>query len=170
LLLERAGRAITLVCVVAVVGAGIEVGLGLTGPDTGPVLRNRASDFLIPAGPGAPANGNRAAIEEALRKPLFVQGRGSEPPRVMAAVIAPPQEPDPEIRLVGVQLSSDVRLALIRLSDADRTLRAAEGQYIGSWMLTRIFGDHVELARKSETRSIYLGDTRSPGEGGVAAP
>jgi hypothetical protein len=71
---------------------------------------------------------------------------------------------------VGIQLSSDARVALLRVSDADRTLRAVEGQFIGSWMLTRIFGDHVELTRKSETRSIYLGDVRPPGEDAAAGP
>jgi hypothetical protein len=170
LLLERVGRAITLVSVVAIIGIGIEIGLSQTAPDTSPVPRNRASDFLIPTAPSAPADSSHAAIDEALRKPLFIQGRGIDQPRVTATVVSPPQEPEPEIRLVGIQLSTDTRLALLRLSDADRTLRAVEGQFIGSWMLTRIFGDHVELTRESETRSIYLGDTRPPGEDGAASP
>jgi hypothetical protein len=170
LLLERVGRAVTLVSLIAGVGIGIEIGLSQTAPDTGPVPRDRASDFLIPTGSSAPADSNHAAIEEALRKPLFIEGRGIDLPQVAATVVSPPQESEPDIRLVGVQLSSDARLALVRLSDGDRTLRAVEGQFIGSWMVTRIFGDHVELTRKSESRSIYLGDARPPGEDGAAGP
>ena len=148
-----------------------EVVGGDGGRKVGSATRTRAATgSRIPTGSSAPANGDHAAIEEALRKPLFIQGRGIDLPPVAAPVVSPPQEPDPEIRLVGVQLSSDARLALIRLSDADRTLRAVEGQFIGSWILTRIFNDHVELTRKSETRSIYLGDARPPGEDGAAGP
>src|SRR5690348_15301325 len=100
LLLERVGRAITLVSLSAVIGLGIEVGLSQTVPETGPVPRDRASDFLIPAGSSAPADSNHAAIEEALRKPLFIEGRGIDLPQVAATIVSPPQEPEPEIRLV----------------------------------------------------------------------
>jgi hypothetical protein len=167
---ERLRRAVTLVCVVAIVGFGMEVGLNQIALDPALILRDRSNDFLVPTAAGAASDSGQSAINQVLRKPLFIQGRGIEPSRTAATVMPTPPTSDPAIRLLGVQLSSEARLAFIQLSDSDHTLRAIEGQSIGSWILAQILRDHIELTRKSETRSIYLGDTRAPADDEAASP
>ena len=170
LMLERVRQAVTAVCIVAIIGFGIEIGLGQIAPDPDPVLRNRTGDFLLSTGSMDGPDRSQTAIDGALHRPLFIQGRGVGPPRVATAVAIPPSTPDVEIRLLGVELSGVARLAIIQLSDSDHLLRAVEGQPIGSWILARIFGDHIDLTRKSESRSIYLGDTKPPIDDEAADP
>jgi hypothetical protein len=170
LALERLRRAVTLVCTAAIVGLAAEVGFNQLAPDPDPSLRDRSNDFLIPMTAGSASDSGQAAIDEVLRRPLFIQGRGVDPPPTAAPVMPTPPESNPEIRLLGVQLSSEARLAFIQLGDSDRTLRVVEGQSIGPWVLAHILSDHVELTRESETHSIYLGDTKPPSDDEATSP
>jgi hypothetical protein len=132
--------------------------------EPGPLMDDRSREFSFdlvqiqaPSDPGF-----RDTI---LSAPLFVAGRGKEPPAAPPAPgIAESTSPDPgpQLRLMGVQLSQRDRLAIIQSSNSPKAIRAREGQSIGGWALVRIFSDHVVLAKASRERVLYLGDVKGP--------
>lgn len=162
----RLRRAALLACMLTACVLGIEAVLLNSGRSPQPPPQDRSKEFAFGQAINAGPEVSQTAIEGILAEPLFVQGRGKAVPPVAAAVpapeAAPPPAPEPEIRLVGVQLSEKARLAIIQLSDSADMVRAVEGQPVAGWVVERILNDHVELMKESKVRSVYLGDTTPP--------
>ena len=166
LALGRLRRAAALACVVAAIGVGLEAAIFFSQAEPDPFPHDRSKEFSIAPPAAAVADNSQAAIDTTLAKPLFVQGRGDAPLPVAVSLPPPPPPPpaapEAEIRLVGVQISENGKLAILQLSDAEGALRAVEGQPVAGWTVARILRDHVELTKESRSRSIYLADTKPP--------
>jgi hypothetical protein len=163
----RLRRVAAIAGALAVIGVGSEAALLYMHRHVEVVPSDRSKEFSFVPGAGSASETNQASIDLILADPLFVQGRGKAPPPVTAVVQPlepPPPAPEPEIHLVGIQLSERARLAIIQLSDSDRAVRAVEGQPVAGWIVARILPDHVELTKETRTRSVYLGDTKAPSE------
>jgi hypothetical protein len=96
----------------------------------------------------APAAGPWA---EQVERPLFASDR--RPPVAPAALpLAEPAapEPPPPVAAAGVVLRPEGAVALLRLVD-ERVVRAAEGEEVEGWQLTRIGAEEVELTRGEQS-------------------
>jgi hypothetical protein len=160
--LRRLQTSVVVAILLAAVGLATESVLLQRAYSGAPTVRvdDRSSEFALPE-LGSP----NAAIDESvtgavLAKPLFLPGRGLLPPAPADAPAPEPSPPEVTFRLMGVQISNGLRVAILQLDNSATALRAVEGQPVGDWILSRIYPDHVDLARGSRLRSIYLGDSQ----------
>ena len=97
----------------------------------------------------APAE-NFAAI---LERPLFSPTR-RPPAQGVAATIAP--EPELQVTLVGVIISSEEQIAIVRLNDADRFARLSVGDSFQGWILDSIEPSRITFRRGDGEEHIEL--------------
>lgn len=142
-----------------------------------------AALLLLPAAPPPPvapgaAEGAglaaAAAVEElsaeAVRaisaRPVFNVGRLPDPPPALPEPVAedePPPPPPPagpqtglldELALVGIAISEEGRVALLRREGEERLLRVRPGDTIGEWQVVAVEQAAVVVAAGEETRRI----------------
>lgn len=160
--IQRLQTSVIVATLLAVVGYATEYTLLQSSYSGVPALRvdDRSPEFELP-----PLDSSRTAVDQSatvaiLARPLFLQGRGLTLPAPAEAAAPVPPPPEIAIRLMGVQIFDGTRLAILQLENSERALRAVEGQPVGDWTLKHIYRDHVDLARGSSIRSVYLGDTK----------
>ena len=106
----------------------------------------------LPAQPSytmAPAEDFAAILE----RPLFSPTR--QPP-AQGVVAAAAPEPELEVTLVGVIISSEEQIAIVRLKDADRFARLSVGDSFQGWILDSIEPSRITFRRGDIEEIIEL--------------
>jgi hypothetical protein len=165
--MRRLQTSVMVATLLATVGVAAEYILLQRSYSGAPTLRidDRSPEFKLPPLGSAGATIDESVTGAILARPLFLQGRGLIPLAPTEPVAPAPSPPEIAIRLMGVQIFDGTRLAILQLDNSETALRAVEGQPVGDWTLKRIYRDHVDLARGSSIRSVYLGDTKPRPDG-----
>ncbi len=121
--------------------------------ETEPAPPKTASVDPLPPEPtfSMPPIGNFSEIVE---RPIFIQSRRA--PTEEASVIAEPERSPLDVVLVGVVVTSQERLALVRPVNGGDVSRLAEGDKIKGWNLITIQPDQVTFQRDEVETSLEL--------------
>jgi hypothetical protein len=111
-----------------------------------------------------------STFEEIVKRPLFFVTRRPAPPKAEAKVAK--EEPQPEtFDLIGVVISPDGRMALLRMIATKEVLRAVEGQNVGGWEVHAIKPTQVVLQRGDNNEVLRISDAAAPPDAnGTSAP
>lgn len=114
---------------------------------------NETGEFVMPA---------QQEFAQLSERPLFSSTRRPLPvvPAVAAAGapgggVAPPPPP-PNLLLLGILVSPQARLALIRIPGAQSAQRLTVGQTVGGWEVTHILEDHIVLRSGAMDREVKV--------------
>jgi general secretion pathway protein N len=88
-----------------------------------------------------------------LERPLFSPTRRPPPAGTVAAVTS---EPELQLTLVGVIISSEEQIAIVRLQDASRFVRLSVGDSFQGWMLDSIEPSRITFRRGDVEEHIEL--------------
>ncbi len=88
-----------------------------------------------------------------LERPLFSPTRRPPAPGVVAAVAS---EPELQVTLVGVIISSEEQIAIVRLKDAGRFARLSVGDSFQGWILDSIEPSRITFRRGDLAEHIEL--------------
>ena len=90
-----------------------------------------------------------------LDRPLFFESRRlPEPPKVEAAPSAPPAPL--RLRLEGIAIAGDSRIAVLRDLDDNRLIQLSEGMNHESWVLQSVSADRATFLRGAEVSELAL--------------
>lgn len=108
-----------------------------------------------------------AQYEEMNARPLFIAGRRPEPPPPDEPPPPPPEKPpvgpEQKFLLLGVVLSPQTTVALLRLEEPNaKTARVKIGDTVGEWRLETIFPNRVTLRKGAEIREVALARPKKP--------
>ncbi len=110
-----------------------------------------------------------SAFDEIVARPLFSPTRRPPPARqqtVTATVVQPET-----FALIGVIISTEGRMALLRTIATDEVQRAVEGQSVGGWEVGAINPTQVVLQRGKDKEVIKINDAATvAGETSANAP
>jgi hypothetical protein len=98
----------------------------------------------------------QATYDEVLSRPLFVRGR--QPPSEQPAdlVEAPVAQDMADVRLEGIIVTEDKRVALARIQSENRLERVFEGSTFRGWDVTAIRPDRVVLRQDEREHELPL--------------
>jgi general secretion pathway protein N len=107
-----------------------------------------------------------SAFGEIVARPLFSPTRRPPPVReqTATATVAQPET----FALIGVIISTEGRMALLRTIATDEVQRAVEGQSVGGWEVGAINPTHVVLQRGKDKEVIKINDA-DPASGETSA-
>jgi hypothetical protein len=103
-----------------------------------------------------------AEFAEAMERPLFAPSRRPPSEIVPVTVEAAPQQQAFGFELVGVLISPDERLALIRQDGLTDLHRVGLGRSLNGWQIEQIEPDHVVFRAGETVRQVNLRDDRPP--------
>ncbi|MEJ2404112.1 MAG: type II secretion system protein N [Candidatus Thiodiazotropha sp.] len=96
------------------------------------------------------------AYREITERPLFIEGRMPPKPEEAAAVKAAPRVLPLKLKLEGVVITPQNRVAVIRDLTNNRLLRVAEGMNQDDWKLTRVDTASATVERRGQRISLEL--------------
>ena len=98
------------------------------------------------------------AFGEILERPLFTEGRTPpEPPTPeQAAVLKPGMQAKLTMRLEGIALTPEARIALVRDISSNTLLRLAEGATHQGWVVESIHATSATLKRGEQSHELTL--------------
>jgi hypothetical protein len=135
----------------ALLGAGAMLAWSLVTPTAAPAPSIVAPPAAAEA-PALPIDPDAAAVVAALARPPFAPGR--RPP---AAAIAADGPPAALPSLVAVALGGGRGVAMLRLPDAERPVRARPGERVGGFLLIEVLRDRVVLLdAETEPHTVRL--------------
>lgn len=95
-------------------------------------------------------------FSEVVERPLFMRSR--RPPE--ASVDVSDEVRTSAFDLVGIIVSQDKRVALLRPSTSKKVMRAVEGQHVEGWEVIEIRATEITLARGNSNEIIKITETR----------
>jgi hypothetical protein len=111
-----------------------------------------------------------STFDEIVKRPLFFMTRRPAPPKA-AAKVAEEQPKSETFDLVGVVISPDGRMALLRTIATKEVLRAVEGQNVGGWEVHAIKPTQVVLQQGDNSEVLKISDAAAPpAANGMSAP
>lgn len=154
----RTFRLVGLVATLTIV-AGIELAAGPffvpRPPRVSPTL-----DDLKNVQPISPAEKPDISVfSEITERPLFSRSRRPPSPSEEPAADKPSPKAE-NYDLVGVLVSPDERVALLRRHNSQEIIRAVEGQQVGGWEVQAIKPTEVVLRRGDFSEPLKINDTR----------
>jgi hypothetical protein len=105
-----------------------------------------------------------AAFSGVLERPLFAPSRRPPPDAPPPAVEAAPEASPFELELVGVVISGEERVALVRQPGIQELLRVAVGRMVGGWQVETIEPDRVLFRSGDTLKEVRLRDDTPPPE------
>lgn len=105
-----------------------------------------------------------SAFDGVLARPLFAPSRRPPPDAPAPQVDEVPEAAPFEIELVGVVITGDERLALVRQPGLPVLVRVETGAAIGGWTVEAIEPDHVLFRSGTRLEEIRLRDDAPPPE------
>lgn len=100
---------------------------------------------------------------EILERPVFFPDRKLPPEPELETVVAEPPQPL-RLRLEGVAISGENRVAVLRITSSNQLLRLAEGESHDGWLLESVDADRAVFKRDAEVAELFLdtegGNTR----------
>ncbi len=94
---------------------------------------------------------------EIVRRPLFNATRRPPAPASVAAIPqAAPELPPLRFLLIGLIVSPEERVALIRPGDGGAVIRVLEGQEVERWVIEKILPDRVIVRRGDTAKEVFL--------------
>ena len=129
-------------------------------PEATPRSAELKNSIVIPseASPDKPA---MSTFSELVERPLFTPSRRPPPPKTNSNIAAPAPKPE-NFDLIGVIISADERMALLRTLATGEVMRAVEGQSIGGWEVRAIKPTQVVLLRGKDSEVIKINDAAKP--------
>jgi general secretion pathway protein N len=117
----------------------------------------------VPAAPPLPAAAAFqpppiAAFEEVMARPLFAPSRQPPPDAPDAPALAAPPAPELGFELVGVVISPEEALALVRQPGMPDLVRAGIGRTVAGWTVERIEPDRVLFRAGDSVEELVLRD------------
>jgi hypothetical protein len=109
-----------------------------------------------------------SAFAEVVERPLFTPSRRPPPPKTDSTIAASPEKPE-TFDLIGVIISADRRMALLRTVASSEVMQAVEGQSIGGWEVHAIKPTQVVLRRGNDSEVIKINDAAKPPAGSSPA-
>jgi len=97
---------------------------------------------------------------EVLERPVFFRDRTLPPEPEPELVTTAPLQPL-RLRLEGVAISSESRVAVLRNTASNQLLNLAEGTSHDGWMLEKVSADSALFRRGSQTSELLLDDGRT---------
>jgi len=132
-------------------------------PEPPSVSLGSKTAVVSPSAP-PPAQPDISAFSEIVARPLFAQTRRPVPPK--AEVKVAENAPKPEtFDLIGVVISKDGRMALLRTLSTSEVTRAVEGQNVGGWKVSDIKPTQVVLRHGDDSEVIKINDAAAPPAG-----
>src|SRR5262245_29440962 len=135
-----------------------------------------AGPFFVPERPTASSGANApvvspnqpppvrrdiSGLSEIVARPLFVQTRRPLPPKAQGKVAE--NEPKAEMPdLIGVIISKDTRMVLLRTNSTSEVMRAVEGQNVWGWEVRDIKPTQVVVQRGDESETIKINNAVPP--------
>ena len=102
-----------------------------------------------------------STFAEVVERPLFTPSRRPPPPKTDSTIAASPEKPE-TFDLIGVIISADRRMALLRTVASSEVMQAVEGQSIGGWEVHAIKPTQVVLRRGNDSEVIKINDAAKP--------
>jgi type II secretory pathway component PulC len=97
------------------------------------------------------------AFSEILERPLFTEGRTPpEPPTAEQAAVSPVKQTQLTMRLEGIALTPEARIAVIRDMTSNKLLRLAEGAEHQGWVVESIHPTGATFKRGEQTQELML--------------
>ncbi len=96
------------------------------------------------------------AYREITERPLFVEGRMPPKPEEKAPAIAAPRALPLKLKLEGVVITPQNRVAVIRDLTTNRLLRVTEGMNQDDWKLTQVDNASATVERLGERLTLEL--------------
>ncbi|MEA2078716.1 MAG: type II secretion system protein N [Pseudomonadota bacterium] len=97
------------------------------------------------------------AFSEILERPLFTEGRTPpEPPTAEQAAVSPGTQTKLTMRLEGIALTPEARIAVIRDMTSNKLLRLAEGAEHQGWLVESVHATSATLKRGEQTHELTL--------------
>lgn len=106
--------------------------------------------------------------EEMNVRPLFIAARRPEPPpppdeALPSALEKPPTGPEQKFLLLGVMITPQLAVALLRPEEANaKTARIRPGETVGEWRLETVFPNRVVLRKGEATQELVLARPKKP--------
>jgi hypothetical protein len=98
-----------------------------------------------------------AAFSEILERPLFTEGRTPpEPPTPEQAALSPGLQAQLTMRLEGIALTPEARIAVVRDISSNTLLRLAEGSTHQGWVVESVHATSATLKRGEQTHELTL--------------
>jgi hypothetical protein len=100
-------------------------------------------------------------FDEVVARPLFTASRRPPPPRPSSEMVVGPPEPAPKPEipdLIGVIISADRRMALLRPRATTEALLAMEGQTVAGWQVRAIKPTQVVLGWGNDSEVLKISD------------
>ena len=121
---------------------------------------NQTSPLQIEIPPLQPIQFNElASYDEIVERPLFYPDRRPEeedPQLVQAPTPESEPQPEAELSLIGVMLTDNIQIALIRSGTSGNVARLRLGESVADWRLEQVMPQQVILQREGETRELEL--------------
>jgi len=126
-----------------------------------PTASSGANAPVVSPNQPPPVRPDISGLSEIVARPLFVQTRRPLPPKAQGKVAE--NEPKAEMPdLIGVIISKDTRMVLLRTNSTSEVLRAVEGQNVGGWEVRAIKPTQVVLQRGDESEVIKINNVVPP--------
>ena len=96
-------------------------------------------------------------FSEILERPLFTEGRTPPPePSAEQAAVIPGKQTQLTMRLEGIALTPEARIAVIRDKTSNKLLRLAEGATHQGWVVESVNATSATLTRGEQTHELTL--------------
>jgi general secretion pathway protein N len=131
----------------------------------------RSADNLADSPTDLPAeNQPQSAFSEIVARPLFSPSRRPPSAQPESKVVANDTKSE-TFDLIGVIISADSRMALLRTQDTSEVVRAIEGQSVGGWEVRTINPTQVVLERGSDSEVLKISNiAENPATSNPGAP
>lgn len=91
-----------------------------------------------------------------VKRPLFYPDRRPLPPEPKEKPAPPPSAPDVKLTLVGVFLTANAKVALIRNDQTHKVSRLNIGEEVANWQLEKVKPESVTLRRGDRSKQLPL--------------
>jgi hypothetical protein len=89
-------------------------------------------------------------------RPLFVKTRKAPEPEKLQAAPPPPAAKLPAVEVVGLMLSRDSAVALLRTGTDPKVLSVSQGSQVGGWSVDSISADRIILSNGQQKQEVLL--------------